>query len=117
MASKFMMPLVNGGQMSIIHQHQLTQPPSRRSCRCIQHTSRQQASLGETEPCAVAARTAARRKALQAEAAGVYERELAAQSAHMADFEGPDMREVIQDRARPQPPTRGAVRCLQPVQV
>lgn len=50
----------------------------------------------------MAARTAARRKALQAEAAAVYEGELAAQSAHMANFEGPDMREVIQDRARAQ---------------
>ena len=50
----------------------------------------------------MAARTAARRMALQAEAAAVYEGELAAQAAHMADFEGPDMREVIQDRARAQ---------------
>lgn len=47
----------------------------------------------------MAARNVARRKALQADAAAVFERELAVQAAQMADFEGPDMRETIQDRA------------------
>ena len=47
----------------------------------------------------MAARNAARRKALQADAAAAFERELAVQAAQMADFEGPDMRETIQDRA------------------
>lgn len=82
--------------------------PSPRSRSCSGRFSCQQASLREAEPCAVAARTAARRKALQAEAAAVYENELAVQSAHMGEFEGPDMREVIQDRARAQLLTYGA---------
>jgi len=49
----------------------------------------------------VAARNAARRKAAQADAAGTLERELAVHAAQVADFEGPDMREAIQDRVRP----------------
>jgi hypothetical protein len=60
-----------------------------------------QETRGDAEPCAVAARNAARRKAAQADAAGALERELAVQAAQVADFEGPDMREAIQDRVRP----------------
>ncbi len=49
----------------------------------------------------MAARNAARHKAAQADAAGTLERELAVHAAQVADFEGPDMREAIQDRVRP----------------